>query len=196
MRRPLFLILFPILLCSCLEVYWINPVSDIQHAVVDEELIGTWVGCVKISEEGKTETTPLYLHIGKMDGKRMKLISQLVQSRSTEEGIDIMHTSRLDGRRFMNIKESTSKDELSDRYIIMEYEIKEKDTLLLRPTNPDFVDNAIRNQVLLGEGTEVLSDSSEIREFIRNSPRDQLFPMKQKLNGTEFEYCSFKRLNF
>ena len=196
MRKLLLLILLPIILWSCVEVRWANPVSDIRNAVVDEELIGTWVGCVKISEEGKTEVTPFYLHVGKMDGKRMKVIFQTVESGSTEEDVGIMHTSKLDGRRFMNIKESTSKGELPNRYIIMEYEIKEKDTLLLRPTSSDFVDDAIRNRALLGEGTVVLSDSSEIREFIRNSPKEQLFPKKWKLDGMEIEFCSFNRLKF
>jgi hypothetical protein len=177
-------------------VHWANPVSDIRNAVVDEELIGTWVGCVKILEKGKTEVTPFYLHVGKMDGKRMKVIFQTVESGSTEEDVGIMHTSKLDGRRFMNIKESTSKGELPNRYIIMEYEIKEKDTLLLRPTSSDFVDDAIRNRALLGEGTVVLSESSEIRKFIRNSPREELFPIKWKFDGSEIEFCSFRRLNF
>ena len=199
MRKLLFLILFPILLCSCLEVYWVNPVSDIQNAVVDERLIGTWVGCVKISENGKTEAFPFYLHIGKMDGKWMKVISQFIHpGGSTEEETNTMYISKLDGRRFMNMRKFNPNVTLSNRYWIMEYEMKEKDTFLLRLTNPFFVDNAIRNQALSGAGPDVTvtSESAEIRKFIRNSPREQLFPIKLKSDGSEIEYCSFKRLNF
>jgi len=199
MRRLLLLIILPIVLCSCLQVYWVNPVSDVRNAVVDDELIGTWVGCVKISEKGETEATPLYLHIGKMDGKRIKLISQVIHPGSIEEGTHIMHISKLDGRRFMNIWDFTIDLELSNRYIISEYEIEGKDTLLLRQVNIAFVDNAIHNQVLLGntgEDAVITSESSEIRKFIRNSPREQLFPMKLIIDGAEVEYCSFKRLNF
>lgn len=200
MRRLLFLILLPILLWSCLQVDWLNPISDIQHAVVDEELIGTWVG-FETSEKGKTETTLLYLHIGKMGGKRMKVIFQWVESGSTKENISTMHISELDGRRFMNIRDFYPSEEMPNGYLIMEYEKKEKDTLLLRFINPGLVHDAIHNQVLSGESNEdiiVTSKSSEIRKFIRNSPRDELFPKKYqwKLNGPEEECCNFKRLNY
>ena len=198
MRKLLFLILFPILLCSCPEVYCVNPVSDIQDAVLDEELVGTWVGCMKFPGEGGTATAPIYLHIGKMDAKRMKFISQLIYQGSIEEGSVIMHISKLDGRRFLNIRVFDRNVKPSYTYRIIEYEIKEKDTLLLRNANPDFVNNAICDQVLAGicHGILVGSESSEIRKFIRNSPKDQLFPMKQEPNGVEFIYCSFKRLKF
>lgn len=198
MRKLLFLMLFPSIMCSCLEVYWANPVSDIRNAMVDESIIGTWF-TFETPEKGKTETTSLYLHIAKMDRKRMKVIFQFVESGSTEEDTKIMHISELDGRRFMNIRDFHPSEKMSNRYVIMEYEKKEKDTLLLRFINPAFVDDAIHNQVLLGSSSEdivVTSESSKIRKFIRNSPRDQLFPKKWKLNGPDEECCNFKRLNF
>ena len=196
MRKLLFLLLLPIILCSCLEVYWVNPVSDVQNAVVDERIIGTWFRSGKISSGGKISTYS-YLHIGKPDANSMEMICQFIENQEIEGWINnTMHISELDGRRFMNIRAVIPDLTLSNVFFIIEYEMKERDELLVRFANPDFVDNAIRSQVLLGAGPDVgvLSDSSVIRQFIRNSQKDQLFPTIPK--SLDNECCKFKRLRF
>jgi hypothetical protein len=182
MRRLLFLILFPITLCSCIP-YFINPISDVRHAYVDKRLIGTWVA---EDEEGKD-----FLHIGKGVKNRMKFVSQ---ERASAYKIDIlqMFVSKIDDRTFLNYELTEDESEKVLGYWFFEYEIRDEDYLVFREINWEFVEKAVENKTLFGRiGSEneviVLANSSEIRAFIRNSQEENLFPKK---------LMKFKRLNF
>ena len=182
MRRPLFLILFPILLCSCIP-YFINPISDVRDAYVDKRLIGTWVAK---DEEGKD-----FLHIGKGDNNRMKFISQEKASNYATEEIQ-MFVSKLDDRTFLNFEYTEDESKKVLGYMFLEYEIRDEDYLVFHEIDWQFVREAVENKTLLGRiGSEdeviVLANSSEIRAFIRNSAKENLFPI---------EMMKFKRLNF
>ncbi len=180
MRRLLFLILFPILLGSCIP-YFINPISDVRDAYLDKRLIGTWVA---EDEQGKD-----FLHIGKGVKNRIKFVSQ---ERASDYKIDIlqMFVSKIDDRTFLNyeLTEDESKKVLG--YMFLEYEIRDEDYLVFCDINWEFVKKAVENKTLFGRiGSEneviVLANSSEIRAFIRNSSKENLFPI---------ENVKFKRL--
>ena len=180
MRRLLFLILFPILLCSCIDKFE-NPISDPRMARIDERLIGTWI---MEDEKGKH-----FLHIGKGEKNTMLFI---FQDQATPEQIEpgILFISRVDERTFLNYE--VPHDFASEYwgFLILEYEIESHDCLIIRAINWDFVREAVEDKRLSGEIVEdhvtVLAKSPEVRSFIRNSPKEELF----------IEFEEYKRLNF
>lgn len=182
MRKLLFLLLLAILLCSCIP-YFINPISDVRHAYVDKRLFGTWVA---EDEKGKD-----FLHIGKGDKNWMKFISQEKASNYATEEIQ-MFVSKVDDRTFLNFEYTEDGSKKVFGYMFYEYEIRDEDYLLFCEIDWEFVGKAVEDKTLLGRiGSEdeviVLANSSEIRAFIRNSPKENLFPK---------EWMKFKRLNF
>ena len=182
MRRLLFLILFPITLCSCIP-YFINPISDVRDAYVDKRLIGTWVWQ---DEEGKE-----FLHIGKGDKNWMKFISQEKARNYATEEIQ-MFASKVDDRTFLNFEYTEDESKKVLGYMFLEYEIRDEDCLVFYEIDWEFVRKAVENKTFLGRiGSEdeviVLANSSEIRAFIRNTAKENLFPK---------ELMEFKRLNF
>jgi hypothetical protein len=130
-----------------------------------------------------------FLHIGKGEKHTMLFIWQ---SQKTPEQIesDIMFISRVDDRTFLNYE---IPHDLASEYwgfLILEYEIESSVCLIIREINWDFVRRAVEEKRLSGEIAEdyvtVLAKSSEVRSFIRNSPKEELFSKSIK----------FDRLNF
>ena len=182
MRKLLVLLLLPILLCSCIP-YFVNPISDICDAHVDERLIGTWI---REQENGKD-----FLHIGRGDKNWMKFVSQ-EQARNYAIEVDQMFVSNVDGRTFLNYEWTEDEPKRVLGYMFFEWEIRDEDYLVFYEIDWEFVRKAVENKTLLGrigpdDEVIVLANSSEIRAFIRNSPKENLFPK---------EWMKFKRLNF
>jgi hypothetical protein len=182
MRKLLLLLLLLILLCSCIP-YFVNPVSDIRDAYVDERLIGTWV---KEHETGRD-----FLHVGKGGRNWMKFVSQ-EQARKYAVEVIQMFVSKIDDRTFLNYEWTEEESKKVLGYWFWEYEIQNKDYLILHEIDWEFVKKAVENKTLLGRiGSDdeviVLANSFEITAFIANSPKEKLFPK---------ERFKFKRLNF
>jgi len=180
MRRFLALLFVPILLCSCIDRF-INPISDPRMAQIDERLIGTWI--VEVEKEKQ------FLHIGKGEKNTMLFIAQ---SQKTPEQIESakMFISRVDDRTFLNYE---IPHDLASEYwgfLILEYEIESQDCLIIREINWDFVRKAVEDKRLSGEIEEdhvfVLAKSSEVRSFIKNSPKEKLFSESIKYNRLNF----------
>ena len=169
--RLLFLIVLPIILCSCIP-YFINPISDVRDAYVDRRLIGTWVA---EDENGKT-----FLHVGKEDKNWMKLVSQ---EQASNYGIEMiqMFVSKVNDRTFLNYEQTENESKKVLGYWFLEYEIRDEECLIFHEIDWELVKKAVENKTLFGRiGSDgeviVLANSSEIRAFIRNSPKDKLFP--------------------
>lgn len=168
MRRLLFLVLIPFLLVSCVD-YWVNPISDIEDAQVDEDLIGTWA----LGDE----QPEVFFHILDEGKKWMRFVwaekdDQPIQGR--------MYISWLDGRTFLNIiLHDPCHEGFTDKYIIAEYEISAKGSLVFRLPKTQFLREAVENKILSaetgGDNLTILSNSSDIRAFIRNAPQNELF---------------------
>ncbi len=163
-----FLLLFPILFCSCIEeVYWTNPISETENARVDDRLFGTW----------RLESMRIYLHIGKGDGNTMRFIGQELDGEARSLS-GIMHISRLGERSFLNIKLFDSDVQgVPEIYLIVEYEMTNRENLIVYFPRHDYVKEAIEDKMLSGEtmsgtsgGVIVRSSSQEIRAFVGNSP--------------------------
>ena len=168
MRRLLFLVLIPLLLVSCVE-YWANPISDIEDAAVDERLIGSWgIG---------DEEPNLFFHI--LDERQNWM--RFVWTEKDDEPIQgRMYISRLDGRTFLNIMLiDPCKRKSLRKYIIAEYEISAKGSLVFRMPQSNVLKKAVEDKILSADtgehGLTILSDSSEVRAFIRNVPQSELF---------------------
>lgn len=174
------LLLISIFLISC-DLYWLNPLSDIQSAQTDERLIGTWV------MKGK-EGESLFVRISEKDDKWMQCVF-MSSSDETEEVADIyieMYSLKLEERTFLNMKWVFQGQEVLEGYRIAEYEIKGEDELIWRWCSKAYVKKAIEDKMLSGETEQgeigsviVLAGSPEIKEFIRNSPKEKLFPESQ-----------------
>jgi hypothetical protein len=136
---------------------------------VDEDLIGTWA----LGDE----EPEVFFHILD-EGKDWM---RFVWTEEADEPIHgRMYISRLDGRTFLNIKLlDPCKREFIEKYIIAEYEISAGGSLIFRMPHSDFLDKAVEDKILSAETSEdgliVLSDSSEIRTFIRSAPQNELF---------------------
>ncbi len=168
MCKLLFLLLFPILFCSCIdEVYWTNPISEAENAQVDERLFGTW----------RLESMRIYLHVGQGDGNTMRFIGQELNGEARSLSGN-MHVSRLGARAFLNIKLFDSDVQgVPEIYLIVEYEMRNRDNLIMFFPRHDYVKEAIEDKMLSGDaengssgGVIVRSSSHEIRAFVANSP--------------------------
>jgi len=168
MRRLLFLVLIPFLLVSCID-FWVNPISDVEDAQVDEDLIGTWA----LGDE----QPEVFFHILD-EGKNWMRFVWIEKDQEPIQGR--MYISWLDGRTFLNIKlHDPCQEGFSGKYIIAEYEISANGSLVFRMPKTHVLQEAVENKTLSAEtgedGLIVLSDSSEIRAFIRNTPKNELF---------------------
>jgi hypothetical protein len=166
-------------LCSCIP-YFINPISDVRDASVDKRLIGTWVA---EDDNGKT-----FHHVGKGDKTWMKFVSQ-EQSRNYKSEVIRMFVSKVGGRTFLNFEYTEDESKKVLGYMLLEYEIRDEDYLVFYMINWEFVEKAIENNILfgrIGDAAIVLANSSEIRLFIKNSPKEELF----------YKESEYKRLKF
>jgi hypothetical protein len=168
MRRLLFLALIPFLLASCID-YWVNPISDIEDAQVDEDLIGTWAS--------GDEQPEIFFHILD-EGKNWMRFVWVEKDDKPLQGR--MYISWLDGRTFLNIKlHDPCQEGFAEKYLIAEYEISAKGSLVFRMPQSDFLKKAVEDKVLSaemdGENLTILSSSSDIRAFIRKAPQNELF---------------------
>lgn len=170
-------------LCSCLEFdIWVNPISDVQDAKVDKRLIGTWVS----SENPKSKNMT---HIYEIDEHTVYLL-HVNPADICEQEYDVAHTSEVDGRTFLNWRKfDCSKKEFS-KYSIFEYEFNGENEVSFYATDDEFVEKAIQNKRLSGNVEEtmvVTATSPEIREFIKNSPKEKLFYRDDPLILKRFE---------
>jgi hypothetical protein len=168
MRRLLLLALIPFLLASCID-YWANPISDIEDAQVDKDLIGTWA----LGDE----QPEVFFHILDEHQNWMRFVWT---ERDDEPIQGRMYISWLDGRTFLNIVLiDPCKRKPLEKYIIAEYEISPSGSLILRMPQSDILKKAVEDKILSaetdGDNLTILSDSSEVRAFIRNAPQNELF---------------------
>ena len=103
-----------------------------------------------------------------------------------------MFVSNVDGRTFLNYEWTEDEPKKVLGYMFFEWEIRDEDYLVFYEIDWEFVRKAVENKTLLGrigpdDEVIVLANSSEIRAFIKNSPKENLFPK---------EWMKFKRLNF
>jgi hypothetical protein len=150
---------------------------------VDKRLIATWVA----EDEGGKD----FLHIGKGDKNWMKFISQQKARNYATEEIQ-MFVSKVDDRTFLNFEYTEDESKKVFGYHLFEYEIWHKDYLVFYEIDWEFVRKAVENKTLFGRiGSDdeviVLANSSEIKAFIANSPKEKLFPKElmtfQRLKG-------------
>jgi hypothetical protein len=147
---------------------------------VDKRLIGTWVA---EDENGRT-----FLHVGKGDKNRMKFVFQ-EQARNYEIEVIRMFVSKVGGRTFLNFEYTEDEFKKLLGYMFLEYEIRDEDYLVFYLINWEFVKKAVENNTLfgrIGDAVIVLANSSEVRLFIKNSPKEELF----------YKESEFKRLKF
>ena len=163
-------------LCSCLDI-WVNPISDVQNAQIDERLIGTWFD--KNDPASETMT-----HIYEIDQHSVYLYSVTPESRCDPDYNEV-HISEVDGRSFMNLRTLDCSTKEFSRYWILEYEFNAENEVIFYHINYNFVEEAIENKRLSGnktaQDTVVTATSLEIREFIKNSPKEELFPRDDPL---------------
>ena len=174
-QNLLFMLAVLISLCSCLDI-WVNPISDVQDAQIDERLIGTWFD--------KNDSASEMIHIYEIDQHSVYLYSVTPKNRCDLDYNEV-HVSKVDGRSFMNLRTFDCSTKEFSRYWILEYEFKDKNELIFYHINYDFVEEAIENKRLSGnktaQDTVVTATSPEIREFIKNSPKEELFPRDDPL---------------
>ena len=168
MRRLSLLFLIPFMLASCID-FWVNPVSEIEDAHVDEYVIGTWA----LGDE----EPEIYFHILD-EGKTWMRFVWIEKDEKPIQGK--MYISWLEGRTFFNIKfHDPCKNNFSEKFLIAEYEISAKGSLVFRMPDTDILKEAVEQKTLSAEtgeeGLIILSDSYEIRAFIRNAPKRELF---------------------
>ena len=118
----------------------------------------------------------------------MKLVSQ---ERASDYDIEVirMFVSKVGGRTFLNFEYTEDESKKVLGYMILEYEIRDEDYLVFYMINWEFVEKAIESNILfgrIGDAIIVLANSSEIRMFIENSPKEELF----------YKESEFKRLKF
>ena len=172
-------------LCSCLELdIWVNPISDVQDAKVDKRLIGTWV-------TAKDPKSKNMIHIYEIDEHTIYLVS-IDPKDKCEQEYNEAFMSRVDGRTFLNWRIfDCSKKEFS-RYYIFEYEFNGENEVALYLNSYAFVEEAIKNKRLSVNTDDdgevvVTATSAEIREFIKNSPKEKLFYRDDPLILKRFE---------
>ena len=164
-------------LCSCFDI-WVNPISDVKDAKIDERLIGTWLR----KNESDDETM---IHIHEIDQHSVYLYSVTPKSICDPNYVEA-HVSEVDGRTFLNWRTFDCSTKEFSRYWIIEYEFNGENEMTFYLTDYDFVREAIRNKRLSGKvingdtidvvGTIVVTATSlEIKEFIKNSPKEELF---------------------
>lgn len=182
MRKILCLLVVLLSLCSCREVYWSDPIFDIQKTRVDQRLIGTWRG--ELYSEGKQvkQVGEVTWHIRQAGKNVMKVF---VENSTNQFNL---YASKLGTRTFLNVESPTGTDDLPKGFfLIWAYEITPEGHLLLRLLiNCDMLEKAILGRTLRGEliweereseyaPVTVRAGSGEIRAFLYNTPTDMLF---------------------
>ena len=168
-----------IFFCSCYEPIWVNPISDVQDAKIDKRLIGAWS---EINDPGIAR-----LHIYEIDQHSVYIIVfDEPRCPIYLEG----HISEVDGRSFLNFRGYDCSTKEFSKYVISEYEFKGENEVTFHDLDTSFVRQAIRNKSLSGnmdEGLVVTATSQEIRDFIENSPKEELFDGDLTLVFKRFE---------
>jgi hypothetical protein len=149
---------------------WENPISPVKQT--DKRLAGAW---------GQSGYPVLFIG-DSVDGWMSFVIRG--SGNSEQKIFGRFYVTDLEGRKFLNVKIYSPWD-LSDFYFIAEYRIDNNRNLSVALPNHDFLRKAIKVKRLSGRIEEndsggetlVLScDSSDIRAFIRDSPKESLFP--------------------
>jgi hypothetical protein len=166
-----FSLLLPLLLLSCApSPLWVNPISPLGQT--DRRLAGAW---------GHSGYPVLF--IGEPVDAWMSFVLE-GRNRSGQKIFGSFYVSDLGGRKFANVKIYSPWD-LSDSYVIAEYRIDAEGHLFVALPNQDFLRKAVKGKRLSGRieesdsGGEILilsCDSSDIRAFIMDSPKESLFP--------------------
>ena len=172
-------------LCSCLAGSE-NPISDVQEAKVDKRLIGTWVDTNNPESKSK-------IHIYEIDQHSMYSYDYdpSPEHRCIPNYYEF-HISEVDARSFMNLREFGCSTKEFSKYEISEYEFNGENEVVLYAINQLFVEGAIRDKRLSGnrndEGDYIVTAASpEIKEFIKNSPKEKLFERDHPLILKRFE---------
>jgi len=167
-------------LCSCVfEDIWVNPISDVQDAKIDNRLIGTWS---LITDPGIAA-----VHIFEIDQHSVYL---LLLDQPPCPAYFVGHMSEVDGRTFLNLRALDCSTKELSKYVIFEYEFNDENELNFYDFSYAFVKQAIQNKRLSGnfeENMVVTATSLEIREFIKNSPKEKLFRRDNPLISKRFE---------
>jgi hypothetical protein len=166
-----FSLVLPLLLFSCApSPLWENPISRVTQT--DRRLAGAW---------GQSGHPVLFIG-DPVEGWMSFVIAG--RKNSEQKIFGSFYVSDLEGRKFVNVKIYAPWN-LSDFYLIAEYRIDSKRNLFVALPNHDFLRKAIKEKRLSGRieesnsGGEILilsCDSSDIRAFIRGSPKESLFP--------------------
>jgi hypothetical protein len=161
-----FMVVMLIILASCST--WNNPISAVDEDQIDRRLPGAWV-----SEDSKNK-----IYIGKPMSGWMNFVYY-----EEDDGIfGKMYVSKIVERYFLNVQLCNLEENNSGcSYLIYEYKIEGEKATVFSPDD-GFVDKAITNKQLIGEsgdGFSIYSGSEEIMEFIRTSPKEELFPADQ-----------------
>jgi len=179
-------------LCSCLDG-WDNPISDVQDAKIDKRLIGTW----QIDERSietwfdKVDPASRRMHVYEIDQRSMYMYAVTPELKCDLDYAEA-HISEVGGRTFMNWRTFDCSTKEFSRYLILEYEFNGVNEIIFYGTNDSFVEGAIRDKELSGHLNfeheyVVTATSLEIREFIKNSPREKLFDRDNPFIYKRFE---------
>jgi hypothetical protein len=172
----LFFLLLPIILTSCTVIVWQNPVTPVDESTKDVLLPGAWAA-------GKKEVA----YIGKpVDG--WMSFAYVNRSVKEEKLFGKMYVSKLEGRSFLNVKfhDRDGNRDFEDGYLVVEYRTNGK-RLWVSPVDADLVKQAVDRNLVPGAISErdssilvIRAESTQVREFIRNTPAELLFPFNQK----------------
>jgi hypothetical protein len=168
------LLLLCVALTSCDEVVWENPLSGAEETPGDTRLPGAW-GIVDPKTGSKVEV----LCIGKPVDGWMSFVA-FSQADSQTKCFGKMRVSKSNRRTFLDIKIEEDNENRSGIYHILEYEINGRRLRLFYPASGDFVEQAVEEGRISGEGIGeggmlIHSSSREVWEFITKCQREKLF---------------------
>lgn len=190
----LFLGIFSVLMISCGGVLFVNPIAPPTTGQKDTRLEGLWTV--------RDEPSKVFIHIGQSDANRLKAVSiEHKENGALDIGYFSIYPSTINDQNFLNLQfrepdGKTIKD--FNHYVILKYQFKSPDTLILFFINPDIIEKAVETKKLKGilskksrvpsikddnqKGVvpvnnyiEILDSSANINDFIKNYIKDDLF---------------------
>ncbi|MBN1104224.1 MAG: hypothetical protein JXL84_12475 [Deltaproteobacteria bacterium] len=162
-----------LIVSSCTAVVWENPMVPVADAVGDVRLPGAW----------KTPDDDAFIYIGKSVEGWMSFACVPADPKEGDKPFfGKMFASRLGRRTFLNIRLLDWDPDLSGFYLIAEYRLLGGGRLAVSIADSDFVKEEIGKNLLAAETREredifyISCESKHIREFVKRSPRERLFP--------------------
>jgi hypothetical protein len=169
----LFVLVLGLTLSSCTTVVWDNPIVPLEQAAGDQRLPGAW----------RTPDNDAFIYIGKpLDGWMSFACVPADPKEGDKPFFGKVFASRLGSRTFLNIRLLDWDPDLSGFYLIAEYRLLGRNRLAVSLADSDFVKESTGKNLLAAKTEEredilyVSCGSEVIREFVKRSPGEKLFP--------------------